>query len=95
MRLIGLKRRGPARRLDSEWEDFDRQSSDADGADDEDDRFHEGSRKRLNAGKELGMMKAGGESKSPPPPPPNSSLPKKVIAVMNALKNKDHQGGPQ
>jgi hypothetical protein len=45
---------------------LDRQSSDA-GADDEDDRYHHGSRKRLNKGKELGMMKIGGSNPAPPP----------------------------
>lgn len=78
---------------ESEEDDFNRQSSDAD-ADDEADRYHRGVRKRFKTGNDLGMMKVGGGHRPPTPHPSSSYVIKKNSSTMKTLKNND-QGRPQ
>jgi len=91
--MAGLKRTAPHPRIDSEEDDFNRQSNDAD-ADDEADRFHHGGHKRLKKGNDLGMMKVGGGHRPPTPHPTSSYVMKKHSSSMKTLKNND-QGRPQ
>ena len=78
---------------ESEEDDFNRQSSDAD-ADDEAERYHHGVRKRLKKVNDLGMMKMGGGHRSPTPHPTSTYVMKKSSSAMKTMKNND-QGRPQ